>query len=448
MTSWCVSFVLSSPWFSAYYLHCMASNSRSKSSKAKGKKKQQSARRDPPVLRSHQSRLTQYFQHKNTPVSRDSSFHGFDPSSSVSEKSPSTVVNENEVSVLDRSRSCYLDCSGDSSASFVEPIEPINSLSEESVDSVAKMTDRSTEPEGKNPEWIFTGNMYACWKERLMALFAKEKLRDLFRESADETKYRALNPKERESKMGEYDDRQWRARVIIYDRLDTNHLDRIRQCITVRDIMEKLDREHESKSLVSQIRHRSRYYNFKFKGGDLKEYVLEHEKRAQQYQATGAELGDRERVLQLHTSLPPIYDSAIDSYRSLQENLQTYEGYREILLEKFERMSLMGNSSSNNKKNAEIRDKSEDEALKVPDPEKDHPVKREFKKRCYNCSGYGHESRVCPSPRKGEKDEEKVAAVAETPSVPATPAVSETKSEDKAPFKSEYQRRLETAIRM
>lgn len=297
----------------------------------------------------------------------------------------------------------FAELSTSKADSFATPIDTSTTASvRKSVDlftessSSITMAEKDSEGDLKNPDIIFTGKMYSAWRERLIATFAKKKLRDLLRESDDEIAYRKLLPSERETKMSDYDDRQWAARAIIYDRLDTAHLERIRNCVTVRDIVEKLDGEHQSKSLISQIRHRSNYLNYRFSGGEnMLRFLNEHERRAQAYKDTGVVLSDLDQVMQLHISLPTSYDSIIDAFNSLSLEEKTYATYRELLLNKQDRMVLMNAPFHRRSKQFELCDENG-----KPDGE------RCGRRKCYNCHGFGHESKDCPSPKSDEKPDD------------------------------------------
>ena len=54
-------------------------------------------------------------------------------------------------------------------------------------------------------------------------------------------------------------------------------------------------------------------------GDDLRKYIEIHENRAETIMESGEELSDDQRFYQLHMSLPPKYDAAMEYYKRLND---------------------------------------------------------------------------------------------------------------------------------
>ena len=98
--------------------------------------------------------------------------------------------------------------------------------------------------------------------------------------------------------------------------------------------MMKMDAEFKITSRIGIMSTIAKWQELLFnEGGDLRKYIEIHENRA-----------DR-RVYQLHMSLPPKYDAAMEYYERLDDyknGEKTYDAYRKKLLEIHKRLSMMG----------------------------------------------------------------------------------------------------------
>jgi len=148
---------------------------------------------------------------------------------------------------------------------------------------------------------------------------------------ATRKKFTRLDSDERPEKMKDYFDKQGQAIALIYNHLKNTHRRQICKCETVYKIMTKLDAEYQVNSKTGVMSITAKWQNLRFnKGGDLCKYVEKHEYYAEQLMETGEDLLDDHRVYQLHTSLPPKYDNAMEYYEGLDEfedGFKTYDVY-------------------------------------------------------------------------------------------------------------------------
>lgn len=249
-----------------------------------------------------------------------------------------------------------------------------------------------------NPEAIFSGRDYEEWRARLTTALAKEGVRRVLRDSNEEKQFRQLSAADREEKMEEFVDRQEIAKSVLYERLDNVQLRKIRNCVTVRDMVEKLDKEYRVNSKVGLITARDNFQTLRYDGrGDLRKYLDNFESNALKFLEAGGELNDDNKVQQLSLSVPTEYDSVLDWYEMQDKKKQTYENYRRKLLEKDDRLKR----DPRKERKESGRTNTEDKPSRKPF------VVYESPPECYRCNKMGHIGRNCPDfgDRREQKEE-------------------------------------------
>ena len=58
------------------------------------------------------------------------------------------------------------------------------------------------------------------------------------------------------------------------------------------------------------------------------------------YEEAGGKIDDYDRVLELHKSLPVIYDDALSFYEQKDPNTRSYDMYRNVLLQRHKRQEM------------------------------------------------------------------------------------------------------------
>jgi len=106
-------------------------------------------------------------------------------------------------------------------------------------------------------------------------------------------------------------------------------------------------------------------------GGNLEAYVLKHEGYVEELLAAGKDISDKRRVIQLHASVPPKLDAALQYYDRLEDDEKTYEAYCKKLIEIYGRVKAYYH--------------------KLQEDEK--PIWR----KCYECGSPTHMAHKCPN---------------------------------------------------
>jgi len=216
------------------------------------------------------------------------------------------------------------------------------------------------------------------------------------------TLYINLSVTDRETEMEEYDEKQDKGRYLIFERLDDSRVRHIDPMITVRQMMNKLDIEHETTSAVSLMVKRDQYHQFRYnQGGNFEKFIEIHEMKAKEFFDAGGTATELERVLQLHQAIPADYNSTLDWFENLSEEKQTYDVYRAKILEKYERKFKTRNSYREWKPRDENREKRKDSTYQQP-----HSTSEERKhlyKECFICRSKEHIARFCPKMEKEDK---------------------------------------------
>ena len=224
----------------------------------------------------------------------------------------------------------------------------------------------------------------------------EKNLQHLLFESADEAKYLQMNDTEHYTELADYSMQQDRAQAILADRLDFAYVRKIRQCTTIRLMIAKLDQEFRTTTDIGIITKRNAYLSMKFnEGGDLKRYVDIHENWAQAYEEAGGEILEKDRVMNLHSSLPEKYDHILNYYR-LSPDAKTYDTYRKYLLEAYERQ---GTKDQKLKKEQKVYSATD---------QKNSPTNGKTANRlknCYECGEIGHVNRDCPKRKQIRKND-------------------------------------------
>ena len=219
--------------------------------------------------------------------------------------------------------------------------EKVNS----SVEPVQRnMTERSNSFEPRNPEWVFNGKNYREWKLRIENLFACDdsELEDLLQDgetnAKNEKAYLELAPDKRKSTMADFYKKQQKAKRIIYERIDNSYISRISECVTVKQIINLLDKEYRVNSRAGRISARKKWVNLRFGiGGDMRKYIILYEARVREYIEAGGDVTEEDKIEQLQASMPEAYECIADWFENLQPERQTYANYRQKLIDRYDR---------------------------------------------------------------------------------------------------------------
>lgn len=146
--------------------------------------------------------------------------------------------------------------------------------------------------------------------------------------------------------------RQEKAKGFIFDNLETTQFEKVSRCLTVRQVLVKLDGEFQSKSQIGLISAREEYHSLKFHlKGDMAKFLEIFDMKCQNFIDAGGNVDDLEKIRQLSSALPFSYDSVLEWYDGLPNDspLRTFEQYRNKVLEKWRRFKRSTSGHEENK---------------------------------------------------------------------------------------------------
>ncbi len=174
------------------------------------------------------------------------------------------------------------------------------------------------------------------------------------------------------SKSTEYFTKQEGAKGIIIDLVDEHIYDRIKRCITVRQMIETLDRDFLKKSHLNLGSTRALYTQHTYTSGQLiPDFIRNHDERYYNFAEAGGEWTDAERILQLQAALPPTYDSCTEwyQYRQGQGTETSYDDFCKKVTDKFKCLQSTGlpkDTQSNSERSSPIEKKTNNSSLNHP----------------------------------------------------------------------------------
>ena len=172
-----------------------------------------------------------------------------------------------------------------------------------------------------------------------MLRLGERNLRSIMFESEDEKKWLQLLEAQQYQSMEEYTNRQIVAMNVIARQIADNYISRIHNCKTARAMLNKLDAENKITSSIGLLAACEEYHNLRYRpGNNLVTFIELHEAKAQAYEEAGGVIGDYDRVLKLHKSLPVEYDDALSFYEQKDPNTRSYDIYLYTLIQ---RLSLI-----------------------------------------------------------------------------------------------------------
>jgi transposase InsO family protein len=250
----------------------------------------------------------------------------------------------------------------------------------------------------KTTPHIFEDKDYEEWRIRLVTALTREGVRGVLKNDANEEKYLDLSEEEREVQMNDYVQLQEVAQSILFERLQNKHLRLVRNEVTFKQMLDRLDQKYRITSKIGLATARDDFQRFKYQGnGDMSKFIDIFDVKANRYEEAGGELTDDDKALQLSISIPREYDSVTDWYESLSEEMQTYDNYKKKVIEKFERLQL----HERNEKKSYQRSKGG-----FPNEARSETPRSETRS-CYRCGEKGHIAPNCPKNEKKSSNTER-----------------------------------------
>jgi hypothetical protein len=275
------------------------------------------------------------------------------------------------------------------------------SLKSETVERLVKMNSDRNQAKLTH---VFKGQHYAEWRWCFERTMGEHGLKALLYDTMDEQAYIETPERERYQLFSDYTQKQDTAQALLADRLDMMYIRKIKSCKTVKQMLEVLDAEFTVTSDIGLLTKRNRYLELRYDGkSDFKKYIDLHESRRLDYEEAGGEISEKDKILNLHSSIPSKYDMALYMHRADPTVQKNYESYRKILLETYERNCIMDGKSTSNTTSYQKE--------KNHEPKKYNTKGFNHTKNCFICHELGHIARDCP--KKDARNEIKSEVIQE-----------------------------------
>lgn len=189
----------------------------------------------------------------------------------------------------------------------------------------------------KNPDTIFNGTNYEDWRQRTFTSIAKEGAKLTLVQNSLEAAYRAATPIGQMTQFAEYDRLQDIARGIITERLRNTDYHLVRECKSAMHMLEILDTRYLVVNDVGAVAARLKLQRLTYDGkSDFRKFLHLFEMRAEEAIRAGNVIPERDLIYQLTTALGPEFVPTLRTMRTEPENQQTFDLYRERVLEHYE----------------------------------------------------------------------------------------------------------------
>ena len=236
----------------------------------------------------------------------------------------------------------------------------------------------------------FTGKDWAFWKEQMQSVYMLEGLWDIVNgvatlpepaanDAADAARQAAA------AAQAEWTKRNNRALAILKLLLDNSQLILVLGCVTAHEAWQALVERYEQATMQNIVLHERKYRDCKMNEGDsMQEHVNKHRMLVQSLTAIGAPVAEQRQVMELVLSLPPSYDSLVNSLQLVEQGLTMKLLSSQLLLEEQKRKERSVGMSDTAMYSAKVTYK------------KDYGKKGKKKITCFKCHEEGHISRNCP----------------------------------------------------
>lgn len=200
---------------------------------------------------------------------------------------------------------------------------------------------------------ILSNSNFEDWFKLIRIELGREGIKELLLPSDDETKFLEIDADDRMVKMKDYDHKQDVGLSVIFDRMPSNLRGRVRECCTVRTVIEKLKKEMRVTTAIGKMGARDAWTDLRYRQGDnLINFLTLHEAKLAEYVEAGGVVSDEDKVYQLYKSMPKVLDPAFTEYNCSGE-AKSYDLYRKLVLDVYKRLQL--DKNSNNEKRDDSR---------------------------------------------------------------------------------------------
>ncbi len=183
---------------------------------------------------------------------------------------------------------------------------------------------------------------------------------------------------------------EFKAYLFITSKLDTSVDNRVQSCKTASELWKKLETQYKLKGSKGQTEIIYKWSRVKLsEGGNVGDYLAEHDEIRAQADELGLNLGDTYSALQLLLGLPPSWDGfrqTVETGAADREEELDFDHISELILQEDVRRSVVNRGSRNGKsKSDKTRDRETDEVYSVSERDA----------ICYRCGYKGHFSFNC-----------------------------------------------------
>ncbi len=193
----------------------------------------------------------------------------------------------------------------------------------------------------------------------------------------------------------------FKAYMLITSKIDSAVNTRVQHCQTSKELWDKLESQHKLKGSKGQTDLLYRWGKIRLKeGGDVAEYLSEHDTIRAASIELGLKFGDTFAALQLLMGLPPSWDAfrtTLETGAADREEELDYDHVQEMISQEDQRRAVTnkvarnGGESSKHKSNNHRSDT--DQAMAIPEKDAE----------CYQCGHRGHYQINCHTAKRNYK---------------------------------------------
>lgn len=279
---------------------------------------------------------------------------------------------------------------------------------------------------------VFSGTYYEAWRAHIISgIRAQENIYETIADDMTpiEAELLEIPPEEHQARHRRFLRKQEAAKSFVFNRLTLPLINNVRRCVTVRQVLQKLDAEYRTQSNAAEASARRAFYGLRFEdGGDMKKYLNKFQGAADRLLDSGYFISETEKINQLISSVTKDYDVAITNYQLYRRDFgQSFETLRRLLIDRHERnfdeKQLESRYSPHRKPDNENPRRGDPEndcpyqnrrfsgprpprypyCSTTSDTDNDRPRNRyDFQQpiTCHQCGGAGHKQPDCPSKLK------------------------------------------------
>jgi hypothetical protein len=145
---------------------------------------------------------------------------------------------------------------------------------------------------------IFTGKDFHLWKFQFLTYAEVREVDGYFNGREPKPGDDATEEEKKKWKKGDSV-----ARNILLTALDYNQMQLVTNCVSGREMWERIKQKYEKESLSTQSKLRKEFHNLKNGEKKLETYIKEFDSLCDKMRGVGLEVSDREKVLQLTEGL-------------------------------------------------------------------------------------------------------------------------------------------------